>query len=511
MIAGSQSSSSSISRSNPSDSSNAVSTAPTSAGSHMSAQGEKRKRNDQLERHVKMRKGFKEELKGQIAEGTGIGDEMEEQIREDIDSSEKGLSEENSPWVPTARKKLKVKDLDLDKSYAEELGATETEPNYGEIAPRQPRWKHKGKAPLLDASKLPIGWNAREPDLHQEDIKGQIQRCEERIKDNIMPFFKHRLEEYEAKESRLIALRNSERDDLSLPVLRRIQDLRRLGEALEEGGDTDKLPNVRAILTAYRTKNLAWTDLVTYWSKGQQLSQPRPFDWDEFEAINAKHQGHKSFWVEGIQRSPPSQQPRLLVKPSEMYNVHTYNIALRAPGAEWWCELEFLYDTGADYMEIWEQDLPAILGPNRENLPIVGNTMVFSARSSYVSRIIELESTLLDSKGRRMCEWHRITCLIGSRPEHHPGIVERTDGSTLRRLFYFATVPNDAFDMVIADSRLNIRLPGAPNDRQRLTQVVPQGTKNTAQFVTPAPVTKEEAATYAAKGASPPPRKAAFW
>ncbi|KAJ5983909.1 hypothetical protein N7481_006008, partial [Penicillium waksmanii] len=40
--------------------------------------------------------------------------------------------------------------------------------------------------------------------------------------------------------------------------------------------------------------------LVTCWSKGVKLSEPRPFDWDEFEAINRKHDGHEAFWVERL-------------------------------------------------------------------------------------------------------------------------------------------------------------------------------------------------------------------
>lgn len=59
--------------------------------------------------------------------------------------------------------------------------------------------------------------------------------------------------------------------------------------------------NVIAIIHAYRTGKLEWiSGLVTYWSDGKKLCEPRPFDWDEFDAINKAHSGHKSFWVEGV-------------------------------------------------------------------------------------------------------------------------------------------------------------------------------------------------------------------
>lgn len=68
-----------------------------------------------------------------------------------------------------------------------------------------------------------------------------------------------------------------------------------------DGDKNSQIPNIQAILQAYRSKSLTWTDgLVTYWAKGKKLCEPRPFDWDEFEAINSANGGHKSFWVEGV-------------------------------------------------------------------------------------------------------------------------------------------------------------------------------------------------------------------
>lgn len=89
---------------------------------------------------------------------------------------------------------------------------------------------------------------------------------------------------------------------LSWAVIQRIDTLKLAQTHLREQGDRyDQLKNLEAILTAYRRRKLDWNDdLVTYWSYGKQLCQPRPFRWDEFEAINSAHQGTKSFWTEGV-------------------------------------------------------------------------------------------------------------------------------------------------------------------------------------------------------------------
>lgn len=71
-----------------------------------------------------------------------------------------------------------------------------------------------------------------------------------------------------------------------------------------------QIPNIDALINAYETKSLSWNPgLVTYWSGGRKLCEPRPFDWDEFEAINKANAGFKSFWTEGV--SPTDTLPML--------------------------------------------------------------------------------------------------------------------------------------------------------------------------------------------------------
>lgn len=66
-----------------------------------------------------------------------------------------------------------------------------------------------------------------------------------------------------------------------------------------------QLRNIQELINAYSSCRLDWREgVVTYWSNGYQLCQPRPFDWDEQEAMSRDHrQRHNrddGFWVEGV-------------------------------------------------------------------------------------------------------------------------------------------------------------------------------------------------------------------
>lgn len=88
---------------------------------------------------------------------------------------------------------------------------------------------------------------------------------------------------------------------LTQEVYERIHALSQIEKDLGKNSKSPQLSNVKAVLKAYRDGSLEWySDLVTYWSKGTKLCEPRPFDWDEFEALNAIHGQSKSFWTEGV-------------------------------------------------------------------------------------------------------------------------------------------------------------------------------------------------------------------
>ncbi|KAJ5669303.1 hypothetical protein N7462_010373 [Penicillium macrosclerotiorum] len=90
---------------------------------------------------------------------------------------------------------------------------------------------------------------------------------------------------------------------LGWETVQRLEQLQTIREWLEEQQDKlELLPNVLAIIQAYRSGNLKWTrGLVTYWSNGHKLAEPRPFRWDEYKDLNHEHQGHKGFWIEGYE------------------------------------------------------------------------------------------------------------------------------------------------------------------------------------------------------------------
>lgn len=94
---------------------------------------------------------------------------------------------------------------------------------------------------------------------------------------------------------------NSEPHGLSWEVIQRLDCLKQIQKNLEEEeGIDNNLSNVKAIITAYRSKELTWNeDLVTYWSKGKIIAGPQKLDMKDLYALSAKH-GPKGFWVEGV-------------------------------------------------------------------------------------------------------------------------------------------------------------------------------------------------------------------
>lgn len=95
---------------------------------------------------------------------------------------------------------------------------------------------------------------------------------------------------------------------LSLDVIKRLDDLKGMEADLRaRGKDPSGLgPNIAALINAYRTRQLDWhPGLVTYWSNGIQICQPRPFHYQEFLQVNQLYNGHASFWVEGVSTQFP--------------------------------------------------------------------------------------------------------------------------------------------------------------------------------------------------------------
>lgn len=71
-------------------------------------------------------------------------------------------------------------------------------------------------------------------------------------------------------------------------------------QQLEEYDPCEQLPNVNAILKAYRSGQLEWSnDLVTYWHNGQMVCRPVIFSWDDLEEMSEKY-SRMGLWVECV-------------------------------------------------------------------------------------------------------------------------------------------------------------------------------------------------------------------
>ncbi|KAJ5727046.1 hypothetical protein N7493_006073 [Penicillium malachiteum] len=196
------------------------------------------------------------------------------------------LSAEEEPSDREVKRKLKYKDLNLDVSYVDKVTIPEVKRAKKQIWPLPDEL-------IVDRRKVPPGWNDQEPDLDPEDYDAQIKRCDERIQEGIMPFI------YQWKKEGFESCK-VHRD---LDTAKRIRVLEMMVEELKQPGKDffEQLSNAEAILQAYRSRKLKWTQgLVTYWSKGKQISKPRPMDMQEFTLINREHEGYKSFWAEGV-------------------------------------------------------------------------------------------------------------------------------------------------------------------------------------------------------------------
>ncbi|KAJ5827334.1 hypothetical protein N7447_004097 [Penicillium robsamsonii] len=264
-----------------------------------------------------------------------------------------------------------MEDLDLDKSY----GGILVPPKLPARPKKSRPWvKWNGTKPITDPAQLPRGWHMNEDDLHPGDIDGQIERCLERIAENITPqIFQQRLEEFMASKTELEAMTFPGSEELSWEIIRRVHELEGMKTDIAKTADEyEQLLNVDALLTAYKSEELEWhAGLVTYWSRGVQICQPTRFDWDEFEAINLHLHGGKGLWMEGVK------------------------LAVRLPGMMWFAELDFVHDN----------PLPRLLDQQYRSSRI--------ASGAYITRqAIEVEVTILEGNRQKITAWTRTRCCL---------------------------------------------------------------------------------------------------
>ncbi|KAJ5462266.1 hypothetical protein N7530_010471 [Penicillium desertorum] len=250
----------------------------------------------------------------------------------------------------------------------------------GTVAPpslpkRQTRWRQPATNPIVDLAEVPKGWNSLEPDLDPDDLVSQIARCRERIDDNIMSqMFQFKLDDLLKEKKRREAMMAAEPVGLSWPVVLRLDTLTTMLESLRENDECDLVGNVTNIMAAYRSGNLRWTPgLVTYWSKGVQLCQPRAFKWDEFDFISAKHDGVTGFMVEALEGPGPSPQlaSTYLAAPGPQFGVAGTGMYIcvkpldQPQGPAFPLEWGFMDDTGSAIMTINKSDLTQLMTYNQ--------------------------------------------------------------------------------------------------------------------------------------------------
>ncbi|KAJ6083744.1 hypothetical protein N7467_007879 [Penicillium canescens] len=364
-----------------------------------------------------------------------------------------------SPNDPTFRRELKVEDLDLHKSYVKELKRA-AEAQKKPKGPRQ-HFKYDGPKPMADITLLPDDWNSNEPDLDDEDWDAQIKRCKERIEEGLMTHaYEAKLkgfEEAKAREAALIKSVVGDSNELySMAVIKRLATLMEIQEDLETKDDktktkTDQLPNVKALVKAYRSHELEWHEgLITYWSHGKKLCEPRPFDWDEFEAVNNKYEGHKGFWVEGSDvEAAGTKEANAIISftPRGPGQLYYYNVACRFPNFAWWHELEFMWDTGSSLMTMYEGDIRSLMGPQiapQGFIPgihtyhgprVLGVIQAAAYGGNVISfEMVQIEVCLLDDHRKRMTPWIRrsVGMMMGLPPVPGTGGAPRLDDNWLR-------------------------------------------------------------------------------
>ncbi|KAJ6083990.1 hypothetical protein N7486_010790, partial [Penicillium sp. IBT 16267x] len=321
-------------------------------------------------------------------------------------------------------RKIKFEDLDIDTDYSLNWPQPEA-------PPKQQRWTHHGEKPIANMKDVPKGWHEDELDLDPNDLQAQIARCHERIADNIMPFiFEDKLKELEKQKV--------EKDEsmarepgLSWVIVQRLIELEDakefLGTLINNYG---QIPNTTAIMAAYRSGKLNLTEgLITYWSNGEQVSQPRPFNWDELFALCDKYNGYEGgFWVEPI---------KLSVRFPHAPDLHH--------------TMSYLDDTGATHMAMYEDDFERMERGHKINSgvavkrpPVIGVLSIRGSSGRTRSMLTTvLQVNLFNDKDQQLStDWDNMAVTVRPESAYARGS-HRLSGPWARTKLYSATLPDN--------------------------------------------------------------------
>ncbi|CAI7652564.1 unnamed protein product [Penicillium crustosum] len=375
--------------------------------------------------------------------------------------------------MPTTRQKRKDDDpllpgLPETKRPRSDKGA-------GSTSGRKPA-AQKGKKgprdePITDPTNLPKGWTASELDLDDDDVDGQIARCLRRIDEKILPdIFENRLKMYQQIKQKQIDMINSEPDGLSWEVVQRLDSLKRVQKSFYElGNDSDNIPNVKAIMAAYRSGDLVWdANSVTYWAHGKLIGGPRKNDVDEFLAFSKEHGPH-GVWVEGTlsnlrtapnidlldrQLQTGTDEPVPHFAADSLWARHA-SIAIRNPTTwnintrEHTMFITVMEDSGASAMKIFQEDRLSLERMSGAPLPISGMMNMSTAGGLMEADTVVLQVNMFHNGQVMLPRWINLrACIARQRPNTPPTGV-RLSGIWLHHMLYCLSAPDNTGDMYV--------------------------------------------------------------
>ncbi|CAI7592409.1 unnamed protein product [Penicillium pancosmium] len=130
------------------------------------------------------------------------------------------------------------------------------------------RFQNSAEILIDKRQNAPRDWDPNDNDIDENDLDAMIQRCNERINDNILPqVWRDKLKDCLEMKAELEALVKSKR-------------LEAVKKALLENGDKYKsIPDIDKIMDSYRSGTYKWDHVTaTYWSKGSLIAGPKKFD-----------------------------------------------------------------------------------------------------------------------------------------------------------------------------------------------------------------------------------------
>ncbi|KAJ5755604.1 hypothetical protein N7533_005147 [Penicillium manginii] len=301
------------------------------------------------------------------------------------------------------------------------------------------RWPRQDP-PITNVNDIPKSWewHPNEPGLDPNDIDGHIARNRERIEDGILPaVFEIRLKQYEARKKRIDDIIASEPAGLDETVVARLNTLKTMKTILERDGDErEQLPNINALIKAYRAGKLSWS----YEGK-----------------FHNKYDSGKGFWVEGFSGPGPKRlMAHMSIPPNLKENIwpsHTIVFELRAPGVTgiYW-SMEFLEDTGASTMSIFDTDLDQLIQFNGNPVPVpicLGDTVIQTASDILVEKAVIVEARV--TAGEMRTKWFTLEAIIRQAPKKgETGF--RLSGSWWREALYTASFPDSQRNLIACDN-----------------------------------------------------------